>query len=106
MPLKTYYLSETIPFGKYKNTKLIDIMNKDLDYVTWALGNISEFALASTAKELYNFRLRNRDKTKEAADLTLVGKLDIIVNNTLELPKNVKKKLKDEDQLVLTFGDE
>ena len=104
MPLKEHYLSEPLRFGKYEGESLASVINKDVDYITWCLENINDFALATTSKTFYNMKLKDKTQELIVKDFNLVGKLDDIAEESL--PSKETKKIKDESQFTMDFGED
>ena len=42
-----------MPLGKYKGLTIAEVINRDPNYVAWALKNIGHFELDEEAKALY-----------------------------------------------------
>jgi hypothetical protein len=62
--LNFYELHDLIPFGKYKSSFLKDIIDKDPQYIDWALRNISDFLIDDFAKEYLQKIKRDREALK------------------------------------------
>jgi hypothetical protein len=48
-----YTLGREMNFGKYKGKKIIDVIQKDLDYIGWCVTNIKDFALDCNVFYIY-----------------------------------------------------
>jgi uncharacterized protein (DUF3820 family) len=52
-PDRIFDLDEEMPFGKYRGKLLADILNDNIDYITWLLENIKNFHLSEHAEAVY-----------------------------------------------------
>lgn len=55
---KMYNLDDTILFGKYKDETILDIIETDIQYITYLIEN-HEFELDSEAYNYYQGKLEN-----------------------------------------------
>jgi len=53
---RTLGLYDEMPFGKHKGKTIMQVMDDDLDWITWALENIKTFELSPPAEDEYNAR--------------------------------------------------
>ena len=49
-------LKDAMPFGKYKDLSIGDIISRDPNYVAWAIKNIGDFKLDKEAYRMYKQR--------------------------------------------------
>lgn len=50
---KNYTLSDEIDFGKYKGDKISDIIERNIDYISWLKANVNSFTLDKKAEQAY-----------------------------------------------------
>lgn len=48
--LKVYGLNSVLEFGKYKGQTIKQVLEQNVDYITWCLENINHFALDEEAE--------------------------------------------------------
>lgn len=52
--IKYYGLKDVLSFGKYRGQQVCDVIDLDINYITWCLDNIPTFKLSKDAEEAYN----------------------------------------------------